>query len=84
MAAKAKASEMGIGDRGEAGSSNIESGESVESDEMLEGADELLPRIKIFVSNFQILAMMPVRLIATAISIPHATSNHSTMLHYRR
>ena len=60
MAAKAKASEMGIGDRDEAGSSNIESGESVESDEMLEGADELLPRIKIFVSNFQILAMMPV------------------------
>eukprot|EP01052_Picozoa_sp_SAG31_P042175 SAG31_NODE_6611_length_1953_cov_1.603020_1_plen_475_part_00 len=55
VAVKGKAAEMGIGNKG---------GETAESSTVDEGGgddtDELGPRIKIFVSNFQILNMIPV------------------------
>ena len=58
MALKEKASEMGLEDDGDdAGEGGVASGAGVDID----GIGELGPRIKIFVSNFQILNMMPVR-----------------------
>ena len=58
MALKEKASEMGLeGDGDGAGEGGVAGGAGVDID----GIGELGPRIKIFVSNMQILNMMPVR-----------------------
>ena len=52
MAFQAKASEMGID--GDEDASVDSSGDSSSMDEALDGVEELLPRIKIFVSNVKI------------------------------